>query len=419
MRDLAIAGPHAGGGSGQHLNAYDYVVVGGGMAGGRAVDVISRAPGSRVALVGAESHVPYARPPLSKEVLKSEHSAEDVYLRARSFYAARGIDLLLGCRAVGLDLDSHSVILASGNRVVFERAALVATGCRPVDPAIPGATLTGVHQLRTVDDAVRLRTELRPGRRVVVIGGGFIGCEVAAAARVLGAEVDVVEMTTALLGRALGNRVGAIITERHRRAGVRVHLGAGVVELAGTESVQQVVTSSDEKLPCDLVVVGVGVRPEIDWLRGSGLRLNDGVIVDEYCRSSADGVYSAGDVARAFVPQLGRHHRVEHETNAQNQAIVAARNMLGANIAYNALPYIWSKQYDLDIWYLGETADSAAVDIHGITDGPRFVAAYQRGDRTVAALGVNCPGRLSVARRMLEAGSRFSASDLYAMDDVR
>jgi 3-phenylpropionate/trans-cinnamate dioxygenase ferredoxin reductase subunit len=193
----------------------------------------------------------------------------------------------------------------------------------------------------------------------------------------------------------------------------------GVVEMVGRETVQQVVTSSGEKLPCDLVVVGVGVRPEIDWLRESGLRLNDGVVVDEYCRSSADGVYSAGDVARAFVPRLGRHYRVEHETNAQNQGIVAARNMLGASIEYNPLPYIWSKQYDLDIWYLGDSADSATVDIHGITDCSRFVAAYQRGDRTVAALGVNCPGRLSAARRLLESGSRFSASDLYAIDDVR
>jgi 3-phenylpropionate/trans-cinnamate dioxygenase ferredoxin reductase component len=387
------------------------------MAGARAVEVISRAPGRTVALVGAESHIPYARPPLSKELLRSERSVGEVYLRAKSFYAIKGIDLLLGCRAAELDPHSRLVTMDSGDSVTFQRSVLVATGCRPVEPGIPGTALAGVYQLRTLDDALRLRSELRPGRRLVVVGGGLIGSEVAATARVLGAEVDVVERTPSLLGHAFGNSVGAIVAERHRRAGVRLHLGTGVAELVGTVTVEQVVTSAGETLECDLVVVGIGVRPEIEWLSRSGLDLDDGVMVDEYCRAAADGVYSAGDVARAFVPRFGRYHRVEHETNAQNQAIVAARNMLGENIVYNSLPYVWSTQYDLDIWYLGDSSDSTTVDIH-VAANSRLVAAYQRGDRTVAALGVSCPEALPTARRLLEIGSQFSAADLYSASDV-
>jgi 3-phenylpropionate/trans-cinnamate dioxygenase ferredoxin reductase subunit len=382
-----------------------HVIVGANLAGGRAAEAL-RAGGAqeRIVLVGAEPDRPYERPPLSKAFPAGQLAEEKVYLRPAEYYASQDIELLLGRRATRLDPLARVVELEDGEQLRYT-ALLIATGAAPRRLAAPGGDLEGVLYLRDLRDARRLRDRLaagsKPAQRVVVVGAGFIGAEVAAVARGLGHEVVALEALPVPLERALGPVVGGLYAQIHRARGVDLRTNAAVSEILESGGEFQVRTASGERFDCDLVVVGVGVTPEVGWLESSGIQLRNGVVVDELCRTSLPDVYAAGDVANWWHPRLGHHLRVEHFDNAQNQGVAAARSMLGQGQPYAPVNYFWSDQYDLSLQYVGHASGEDQVVLRGQVEGGSWSAFYLRDGALKAALGVNRFRDVSAARQLI------------------
>ncbi|HXG41539.1 MAG TPA: FAD-dependent oxidoreductase [Dehalococcoidia bacterium] len=378
------------------------VIVGANLAGGRAAEALRKEGfDGRIFLVGEEPHPPYERPPLSKEYLRGEMPREELFVQPEAFWAEQEIELLMGVRAVSLDLAAKRVELSNGERLSFDKL-LLATGGRVRRLQVPGADLEGVHYLRTVDDSEALARELRPGRRLVVVGAGFIGSEVAASAREKGLEVTMVEVLPLPLQKALGPEVGRIYAEIHLEHGVELVLGEGVERFEGDRRVRAVLTSSGRRIECDVVLVGVGIEPATELAQEAGLQVDNGIVVDEFCRTSHPDVYAAGDVANFYSPLLGRRLRVEHWHNAQNQGIAAARSMLRQE-PYAELPWFWSDQYDLNMQYVGFADAWDRVVFRGDVGARRFTAFYLRGGRLEATLAVNRPRDIRAARELIQS----------------
>ncbi len=397
-----------------------FVVVGANMAGASAVETLRREGyAGRLVLVGAEPHLPYERPPLSKGVLTGATPVEKVFLRDEAFYAAQEVELRLGTRATELDPASQTVTLMDGARLRYDRL-LIATGGEVRQLYVPGAELPGVRYLRTVDDARALALDLRRvadgGGRVVIVGAGFIGAEVASDCRQLGIDVTVLELLPVPLGRVLGNVVGAICAEIHRAHGVDLRLGEGITAVRGAGRAEEVLTTAGARIPCALVVVGVGMRPADAWLRGSGLALDDGVLVDELCQTSAPGIFAAGDVARWPYQLSGERVRLEHYDNALRQGDVAARNMLDQRQPYTPVPYFWSDQYDLKLQYVGYAHPEDQVVLRGQPLQEPFVAFYLRDGRLRAALAANRVRDLATLKRLIAA--RVAPDPALLADDA-
>nr|MBA3728948.1 FAD-dependent oxidoreductase [Actinomycetota bacterium] len=321
------------------------VVIGANLAGGSAV-VTMRSEGfdGRIVLVGEEPHPPYERPPLSKEYLRGETPFEKSFLVPPSWYVENDVVLRLGTRCTGIDVNGRAVELDGGERIAYD-AVLVATGGRNHRLRVPGSDLEGIFELRTREDADRIREAASQGRRAVVVGAGFIGTEVAASLRDLGLEVAVVELFDAPLVRVLGSRVGRVLEGIHRDRGVRFHFSQVVSRFEGHRRVERVVTDRGTSLDCDFAVVGVGIEPSVDVVRDSGLRLENGIAVDARCRSSVEGIYAAGDVANHQHPLFGASVRVEHWDNALKQGAAAARNMIGREEVFDDPHWFWSDQF--------------------------------------------------------------------------
>jgi 3-phenylpropionate/trans-cinnamate dioxygenase ferredoxin reductase subunit len=377
-----------------------FVIVGANLAGGRAAEALRAGSEERIVLVGAEPERPYERPPLSKAFPAGQLPEEKVYLRPSDYYANQGIELLLGRRAVRLDPESRAVELDDGERLNYT-ALLIATGAAPRRLTAPGGDLEGIVYLRDLRDARRLRDRLQAATRVVVVGAGFIGAEVAAVARSLGRDVVALEALPVPLERALGPVVGGLYTEIHRARGVDLRTNAAVTEIVQAGGEFQVRTASGERFDCDLVVVGVGVAPEVGWLESSGIELRNGVVVDELSRTSLPDVYAAGDVANWFHPRLGHHLRVEHFDNAQNQGVAAARSILGQGQPYAPVNYFWSDQYDLSLQYVGHASGQDEVILRGTVEDGSWSAFYLRAGALKAALGVNRFRDVSAARQLI------------------
>jgi 3-phenylpropionate/trans-cinnamate dioxygenase ferredoxin reductase component len=378
-----------------------FVIVGANLAGGRAAEAL-RAEGfpERIVLVGAEPERPYERPPLSKTFPAGQLPEEKLYLRPADYYAAQGIELLLGRRAARLDPLERVVELEDGEKLPYT-GLLIATGASPRKLAAQGADLEGILYLRDMRDARVLRDRLASAQRVVVVGAGFIGAEVAAVARTLGRQVVALEALPVPLERALGSVVGGLYADIHRSRGVDLHTNAAVTEILASGGEFQVRTASGGRFACDLVVVGVGVTPEVGWLKSSGIELRNGVVVDEFSRTSLPDVYAAGDVANWYHPRLGHHLRVEHFDNAQNQGVAAARSMLGKGQPYAPVNYFWSDQYDLSLQYVGHASGQDQVVLRGSIDGGSWSAFYLRDGALRAALGVNRFRDVSAARQLI------------------
>jgi 3-phenylpropionate/trans-cinnamate dioxygenase ferredoxin reductase subunit len=367
-----------------------FVLVGGGLAGAKAAETL-RTEGfdGRIVLVAEEPEPPYERPPLSKGYLLGNDEREKARVHDAGWYDKHDVDLRTGVRAVGLDPGGHRVELGSGETLGYDKL-LLATGASPRRLPLPGADLDGVRYLRTLPDSDRLLAELREGgRRLVVVGAGWIGLEVTAAARGYGNQVTVVEPQPTPLYRALGPDMGEVFAQLHRRHDVDLRLGTGVRELRGEGAVSSVLTDGGDEIPADLVLVGVGAAPNTGLAEAAGLEVDNGVVTDAALRTSAPDVFAAGDVASSFHPLFGRHVRVEHWANALNGGPAAARSMLGQDVSYDRVPYFFTDQYDLGMEYSGLGSPDATVVCRGDVDGREFIAFWLREGRVEAGMNVN------------------------------
>ncbi|HEY5835731.1 NAD(P)/FAD-dependent oxidoreductase [Streptomyces sp.] len=387
-------------------------VVGASLAGLSAVRAL-RAEGydGAIVVVGDERHLPYDRPPLSKDFLKGDLDAGALALGDADEYEDLEVRWLLGERAVRLDPAARSVTLAGGRKLRTD-GVVVATGASA--RIIPGTDgLAGVHTLRTLDDAMALRAELSNGLpRVVVVGAGFIGAEVASTAHRLGLDVTVVEALDVPLERQLGREMGLVCSSLHADHGVRLLCG-GVAGFTGNGRVTGVRLADGRLLPADVVVVGVGVRPATDWLAGSGVQVDDGVVCDAGCASSLPGVVAVGDVARCPNPFTGRHARIEHWTNATEQAKTAAGTLLSGASAPGPVsaPYFWSDQYGVRIQLAGHVAPGDRPELlEGDLESRSFTAVYRREGSPVAVLSLNQPKTFNRLRRTLTPGAAAAAA---------
>lgn len=377
------------------------MIVGGGLAAARTAEQLRRSEYTgAITIVGDEVHLPYDRPPLSKDVLRAE--TDDVTLKPAEFYAEKGITLLLGNAVSSVDTVAKTVMLADGARLVYDQL-VIATGLVPKRiSSFPD--LAGIHVLRSLEHSRALRSAAGAAHRAVVVGAGFIGCEVAASLRSLGVDVVLVEPQPAPLASVLGERVGELVARLHRAEGVDVRCGVGVAEVGGDGRVQRVTLSDATELAADLVVVGIGSDPATGWLEGSGIDVGNGVLCDEVGRTSAPHVWAIGDVASWRDP-AGSQVRVEHWSNVADQARAMVPAMLGQDApAAVSVPYFWSDQYDVKIQCLGES--EATDTVHLVEDdGRKFLAYYERDGVVVGVVGATMPGQVMKTRSKIAAGA--------------
>ena len=377
------------------------VIVGGGLAAARTAEQLRRSEYTGpITIVSDEDHLPYDRPPLSKEVLRAE--VDDVTLKPAEFYEDNDITVLLGNGARSVDTSAQSVTLADGSDLGYDEL-VIATGLVPKTiPSFPD--LQGIRVLRSLEESMALREHAGSAQQAVVVGAGFIGCEVAASLRGLGVNVVLVEPQPTPLASVLGEQIGALVSRLHRAEGVDVRCDVGVAEVRGTDHVEQVVLSDGTELDADLVVVGIGSTPATEWLQDSGVELDNGVVCDDAGRTGTPHVWAIGDVASWRHP-VGHQVRVEHWSNVADQARVLVPAMLGKEIpATVSVPYFWSDQYDVKIQCLGEP--QADDTVHVVEDdGRRFLAFYERDGVVAGVVGGGMPGKVMKVRTKIANGA--------------
>jgi 3-phenylpropionate/trans-cinnamate dioxygenase ferredoxin reductase component len=366
------------------------VIVGSGLAGGNAAATL-REEGfaGPVVIVSREPGVPFGRPPLSKTYLRSEEDLEGWYVRPTGWYTEHGVDIR-SASVAGIDPAAHTVVLGSGEEISYQKI-LIATGARNRRLGMGGTELPGIHYLRTVAECDAIKQEAVAGRRAVVVGMGFIGCEVAASLTQLGVQVTAVFPGRAPLDRVLGGQVGALIAAIHRANGVELLAGEQVAAFEGTERVEAIVTAAGHRVPCDFAVAGIGVEPDVPAVAGSSIAENNGILVDELCRTSAADVYAAGDVANHLHPLFGRI-RVEHYNNAEKQGTAAARSMLGSTAPYDYVHTFWSDQYEHTIEYVGHVTKWDEFVVRGSVEEGKLVGFYLVDGVVRAAVGLDRGG---------------------------
>ena len=405
------------------------VIIGGGLAGGNAAATLREEgfPG-RVVLIGREPGVPFGRPPLSKTYLRSEEDLDAWYVRPAGWYAEHDVELRSGAGVVAVDPDAHAVTLDSGEELGYQKV-LIATGGRNRRLGIPGAGLPGIHYLRTAAECDAIKQEAAPGRRAVVVGMGFIGCEVAASLTQLGVRVTAVFPGRAPLESVLGGQAGALIGAIHRANGVELLPVRRVAAFEGTERLGAVVTAAGDRIPCDFAVAGIGIEPSVPAV---AVAQQNGILADELCRASAPDVYAAGDVANHLHPLFGRI-RVEHYNNAEKQGAAAARSMLGGAAPYDYLHSFWSDQYEHKIEYVGHVTTWDEFVVRGSAAAGRLIGFYLAGGVVRAAVGLDrggdpeldLDGEMAACARLVAARARPAPArladdrtDLWSLADA-
>ncbi|HUE28671.1 MAG TPA: FAD-dependent oxidoreductase [Solirubrobacteraceae bacterium] len=366
------------------------VIVGGELAGGNAA-ITLREEGfdGQVVLISREPGVPFGRPPLSKTYLRSEEDLDGWYVGPPGWCDERGVERL-EASVVAVDVATHTVVLDTGQEVEYQKL-LIATGGRNRQLAVPGAQLPGIHQLRTVADCDAIKQVIRPNRRAVVVGMGFIGCEVTASLTQLGIQVTSIFPERTPLEKVLGEEVGAAFDAIHRAKGVELRSQEQIVGFEGSDRVEAALTANGDRVACDFAVVGIGIEPEIPPFRGEPVEQSNGVLVDGLCRTSAPDVYAAGDVANQLHPVFGRV-RVEHYNNGEKQGRAAARSMLGSTDPYDYIHTFWSDQYEHKLEYVGHSTEWDQFVVRGSVDERRLIGFYLREARILAAVGLDRGG---------------------------
>lgn len=373
-------------------DARSFVIVGASLAGAKAAETL-RVEGfeGKIVLIGEEPVRPYERPPLSKQFLTGAEGGHKLFVHDEGYYDDHAIDVRLSTRVTSLSPADREVVLDSDEQIGYD-ALLLATGASLRRVRIPGADLAGVYYLRSLADAERLQEAIREADRVVVIGAGWIGCEVAASARQMGTKVAMVERGELPLQRVLGAELGRFYRDVHADEGVELHLGSGVKELRGGTGVEQVVLTDGTLLPADVVAVGVGVVPRVELAQAAGLKVDNGVLTDEHLATGTAGIFAAGDVANAWHPRLGQRLRLEHWSSALNQGPTAARNMLGISTVYDRVPFFFSDQYEVGMEYVGYASGSDQVIFRGEPSNRKFIAFWLRDGMLAAGMHVNTWG---------------------------
>ena len=376
------------------------VIIGAGHAAGQAAASLRQAKyAGDITIVGDEAHIPYQRPPLSKAYLKGDQSADKVYLRAESFYADRNIAMKLSTRATAIDTTAKTVALSTDETLHYDHL-LISTGSRPRKLSIDGSDLPGIHYLRTMDDVDGLRDGMQADANLVIVGGGYIGLEVAAVGRELGLNVHVLEMEERILQRVTTPEMSAYYHQLHEGRGVNIHTNTAVTGFAGDGKVQEVLCG-DKRFPADIVIVGIGIIPNTELAEAAGIVCDNGIVVDDHCCTSDPHVYAAGDCTNHPNPLLDRRLRLESVPNAMDQARVSTANMLGDDKTYAAIPWFWSDQYELKLQMVGFSADGDAQVLRGDMASNQFAIFYLKDGKVVAADAVNSPKEFMLCKQLV------------------
>jgi 3-phenylpropionate/trans-cinnamate dioxygenase ferredoxin reductase component len=384
------------------MTAKSFVIIGSGVAGGTAaMKFRSEGFDGRVVVVGDDPGPPCTRPPLSKQVLRGEAAPERANLRPEAWFAAQSIELISNAAATSVDVVGHSVTLADGTVLGYDRL-LLATGGRACQ--LPNAVKGVIHTLRTVADSMAIARKLDAGRSVIVLGAGFIGAEVASSARQRGCEVTIIEGAHQPMARVLPEGLGVAFAELQRSHGVRVMTDALVRGVSSARDEVTVSIADGRTLTGEVVVAGLGMMPNVELAVSMGIDVGNGILVDEFCRTTAPDVFAAGDVANHPNPLLGRRIRVEHWQNAQHQAAVAARNMLGEDVCFAEVPWVWTDQYELNIQVAGDPLPTDEVVELTPFDGEHGLALLVRDGRVTSVVGVDRADAVRAVRHLLASG---------------
>ncbi len=388
------------------------VIVGAGHAAGQVVAALLHHdyPG-RIVLIGDETYLPYQRPPLSKKFLAGEMPAERLHFKAPELYDAPHIDVCLDCRIEGIDRGRKVVRAADGREFHFDKLVLALGASARLLP-VPGAQLAGVHYLRSIDDVLAIREDLGRGRRLAVIGGGYIGLEVAAVGTTLQQDVTVIEAAERVMSRVVSPQVSAFYDALHRSHGVNLMLNCGVAELTGTGRVDGVALTNGEHVRADTVVIGVGITPNTGLAERAGLAVNNGIVVDERCRTADENIYAVGDCTFHPNALLGRSLRLESVHNALEQAKTAAANLCGVDIHYEQIPWFWSDQYDVKLQIAGLSQGYDQVVMRGDPESGSFSCLYLREGRLIAVDAINRPKDFIQSKALIAAGAQIPPDQL-------
>jgi len=380
-----------------------FIIIGGGQAAAQAVQTLRQNNfDGRITLVGEERQLPYQRPPLSKNYLAGKLEAERLNLRPASFYSDRDITLELGTRAESLEPSSQRLRLGDG-RVLDYDGLLVATGSRVRKFDLPGSNLAGIQYVRTIADADAVRAQLLPGKKLVIVGAGYIGLEVAAIAATLGVNVTILEAADRVMARVVSAETSQFYLNYHTSSGVEIHCNSSVAAFHGRQQVAAVETAAGRRFTCDIVVVGIGIMPEISLIEASGLKCDNGIHVDDHARTEEPSIVAAGDCTNHPNRFAGQRIRLESVHNAIEQAKTAALSLLGASQPYAQVPWFWSDQYDLKLQIAGLSGEHDQIIIRGDPNENRFSACYLRAGRLVAVEAVNFPRDFMFGKKLIAA----------------
>lgn len=379
-----------------------FAIVGANLAGGRAAEALrNNGFDGRIVLIGAEAHPPYERPPLSKALLSGDATVESTYLRPLDGWEADGVELRLDTRVTSIDARNRSLECNDGQRIEADKV-LLCTGGHVRHLNVPGVDLPGVTYLRTMEESLCIAAQLRQGADVVVVGAGFIGAEVAATAQQLGCNVTMLEVADVPLWRVLGHELGALYAAEHRKRGIDLRTGTGIDRIEGDHRVRRVVLTDGTTVDADVVVVGVGIEPATELAEAAGLEVANGIVIDEHCHTSVEGIFAAGDVADHPNRLFGQRIRLESWQNAQDQGVAAAKAMLGDAAPYVSVPWFWSDQYDLNLQMAGRPAPDDTVVFRGVPESMSFCAFYLRDGVVVGVVGVNQGREVRTAMKLIE-----------------